>query len=176
MRALETSKEDLEEELRQHKDVATKSSEYYKASTDKCRLQWSDIAQLTSKSVLSRSEREELERKRSTALCSPLVPTTSSQSQSHRGERQSSQGLPTISRRCPTTFLALSIILRGSRLCMCLMNTLDRRTLTTQFLSSPTTGASCHSSSHGSVSGQSSMTMPPVRIRIGFFSHGQWRL
>ena len=64
MRALETSKEDLEEELRQHKDVATKSREYYKASTDKCRLQWSDITQLTSKSVLSRSEREELERKK----------------------------------------------------------------------------------------------------------------
>ena len=64
MRALETSKEDLEEELRQHKDVATKSREYYKASTDKCRLQWSDITQLTSKSVLSRNEREELERKK----------------------------------------------------------------------------------------------------------------
>ena len=64
MRALETTKEDLQEDLRKHKDVATKSREYYKASTDKCKLQWSDITQLTSKGVVSRNEREELERKK----------------------------------------------------------------------------------------------------------------
>ena len=63
IRALQSTKENLQEELREHKDVATKSREYYKGSTDKCKEQWSAITQLTNKDVLSRSEREDLERK-----------------------------------------------------------------------------------------------------------------
>ena len=64
IRALQSTKENLQEELREHKDVATKSREYYKGSTDECKEQWSAITQLTNKYVLSRSEREDLERKK----------------------------------------------------------------------------------------------------------------
>jgi hypothetical protein len=61
MRATESTKADLEEELRKHKDTATKAREFYKASTDRCKQQWEKITQLTTKVVLSRSEKDELE-------------------------------------------------------------------------------------------------------------------
>ena len=54
--ARETTKQELEEELTQHKSTATKSREYYKSTTDKCKQQWKKIVQLTNQSVLSRSE------------------------------------------------------------------------------------------------------------------------
>ena len=55
-----TTKQDLEKELTEHKSTATKSREYYKSTTDKCKQQWKKIVQLTNQSVLSRSEKEEL--------------------------------------------------------------------------------------------------------------------
>ena len=58
LRARETTKE--LEELVQHKSMATKSREYYKSTTDKCKQQWKKIEQLTNQPVLSRSEKEEL--------------------------------------------------------------------------------------------------------------------
>ena len=64
IRALERERQGLEEELREHKDVATKSRDYYKASKERCMQQWADIMQLTQKSILTSSEKEELERKK----------------------------------------------------------------------------------------------------------------
>ena len=61
MRAMESAKADLEEELREHKNTATKAREFYKASTDRCKQQWEKIMQLTEKMVLSRSKEDELE-------------------------------------------------------------------------------------------------------------------
>ena len=59
-RARKTMKQELQEELTQHQSTATKSREYYKSTTDKCKQQWKEIVQLTNQSVLSRSEKEEL--------------------------------------------------------------------------------------------------------------------
>jgi hypothetical protein len=58
---LESTKRNLEEDLKQHKDTATKAREYYKAATEKCKSQWSVINRLTNVSRPSRSEREELQ-------------------------------------------------------------------------------------------------------------------
>lgn len=60
LRALESAKRNLEEDLKQHKETATKAREYYKAATEKCKSQWSVIKRLTNVSRPSRSEREEL--------------------------------------------------------------------------------------------------------------------
>ena len=57
LRAREDTKQELEKELTKHK---SKSREYYKAATDKCKQQWKKIVQLTDQWVLSRSEEEEL--------------------------------------------------------------------------------------------------------------------
>ena len=38
--------------------MATKSREYYKSTTDKCKQQWKKIEQLTNQPVLSRREKE----------------------------------------------------------------------------------------------------------------------
>ena len=61
IRALETTKEELEEELADHKRVATQSREYYKTAIDKCHEQWAKIEQLTQKNALTRREREDLD-------------------------------------------------------------------------------------------------------------------
>ena len=58
LRTLETSKEELEEELAHHKTVATQSREYYKAAIDKCREQWEKIGQLTKTQVLTREQND----------------------------------------------------------------------------------------------------------------------
>ena len=47
--------------MTQHKDTATKAREYYKATTERCKSQWSVIKRLTNISRPSRSEREELQ-------------------------------------------------------------------------------------------------------------------
>ena len=39
MRAIQSAKSDLVEELREYKSTATKAGEFYKASTDRCRQQ-----------------------------------------------------------------------------------------------------------------------------------------
>ena len=64
LRSLESMKHQLEEELAEHKEVATKSREYYKASTDKCKKEWNDIVRFTNMKAVPRSDREELERKK----------------------------------------------------------------------------------------------------------------
>ena len=61
LRALESTKQELEKELADHKTVATRSREYYKASIDRCKEQWAKIEQLTKMQVLTRREREDLE-------------------------------------------------------------------------------------------------------------------
>ena len=61
LRALKTTKEELEGELADHKTVATRSREYYKAATDKCREQWTKMEKLTNMEVLTRREREDLD-------------------------------------------------------------------------------------------------------------------
>ena len=62
LRAREATKQDLEDRLAEHKSTATKSREYYKTATNKCKQQWNKIVQLTSQSqrALTRSEKEEL--------------------------------------------------------------------------------------------------------------------
>ena len=59
MRVVCVSK-DLDVELSEHKATATKSREYYKTATEKCKEQWKKIEQLTSQRALSRSEKDEL--------------------------------------------------------------------------------------------------------------------
>ena len=52
----------LEEEMKQHKEDATKAREYYRECVDKCRKNWNDIMRLTSRRPLTPPERDELER------------------------------------------------------------------------------------------------------------------
>ena len=61
IRALDTTKEELEEELADHKRVATQSREYYKTAIDKCHEQWAKIEQLTQKNALTIREWEDLD-------------------------------------------------------------------------------------------------------------------
>ena len=61
VRALQSSKTDLEKELSDHKSTATKAREYYKASTDKCRQEWSTIMELSKIRSPTRSQREYLQ-------------------------------------------------------------------------------------------------------------------
>ena len=61
LRAHDDHKITLEEEIRQHKEDATKSREFYKVCVDKCKNNWSDIMRLTSRRPLTPSERDELE-------------------------------------------------------------------------------------------------------------------
>ena len=61
LRALESAKRNLEEELTQHKDTATKAREYYKDTAGRCKSQWYVIKRLTNISRPSQSEREELQ-------------------------------------------------------------------------------------------------------------------
>ena len=61
LKAHEVTKQSLEEELRQHKETATKSREYYKSCQDKCKTSWSDIVKLSDKNPRTAAEREELE-------------------------------------------------------------------------------------------------------------------
>lgn len=57
----EESKHHLEEEITQHKEVATKSRDYYKTSVDKCKHDWSEIVALISKRTPTSVEREKLQ-------------------------------------------------------------------------------------------------------------------
>ena len=61
LKAYEESKQHLEEERSEHKEVATKSREYFKISKDKCAQSWSQIVQLGSISSQTAAERDELE-------------------------------------------------------------------------------------------------------------------
>ena len=61
VKAIETTKADLEEELKQHKITATKARDFYKNTTDRCRQQWNAISQLTMINSPTRHEREELQ-------------------------------------------------------------------------------------------------------------------
>lgn len=61
LKAHEESKHHLEEQIRQHKEAATKSREFYKTCQDKCKTSWSDIVRLSNKSSLTAAEREELD-------------------------------------------------------------------------------------------------------------------
>ena len=61
LRAQEEQKANLEEERRQHKEDATKSREFYKECVEKCKNNWSDIMQLTSRRQQTLREREKLE-------------------------------------------------------------------------------------------------------------------
>ena len=62
VRSLQATKRDLEKELAEHKEIATKSREYYKANTEKCKKEWKEIMRLTNIKPLSKCDREELER------------------------------------------------------------------------------------------------------------------
>ena len=61
VRALESTKRDLEEDLSEQKNRATKAREYYNARTDKCNREWKNIQRLTQIRQPSRSEKEELQ-------------------------------------------------------------------------------------------------------------------
>ena len=61
LRAHRDHKVKLEEEMRQHKEDATKAREYYRECVDKCKKNWSDIMRLTSRRPLTPAERGELE-------------------------------------------------------------------------------------------------------------------
>ena len=61
LRMHENTKHHLEEQIRQHKEAATKSREYYKTCQEKCKTSWSEIVRLTNKSHRTAVEREELE-------------------------------------------------------------------------------------------------------------------
>lgn len=61
LKAHEESKHHLEEQIRQHKEAATKSREFYKTCQDKCKTSWSYIVRLSNKSPLTAAEREELD-------------------------------------------------------------------------------------------------------------------
>ena len=61
VKTIETTKANLEEELRQHKTTATIAREYYKSTIDRCRQQWNTISQLTTIRSPTRTERDELQ-------------------------------------------------------------------------------------------------------------------
>ena len=61
LRAHRDHKVKLEEEMKQHKEDATKAREYYRESVDKCRKNWNDIMRLTSRRPLTPMERDEME-------------------------------------------------------------------------------------------------------------------
>ena len=61
LRAHRDHKVKLEEEMKQHKEDATKAREYYRESGDKCRKNWNDIMRLTSRRPLTPMERDEME-------------------------------------------------------------------------------------------------------------------
>ena len=79
MRAMESAKADLEEELRQYKSTATKAREFYKASTDRCKQQWEKSCNLLGK-VYYQEVRRTSWRVPSIATPTPSVLTTNSQS------------------------------------------------------------------------------------------------
>ena len=60
IRATEAAKATVNEELEQHKVIATKAREYYRSSMNKCAEQWKKINVLTAIQSPSRAEREEL--------------------------------------------------------------------------------------------------------------------
>ena len=60
LRAQEERHHQLEEELKKHKEDATKAREYYKDTVDKCKSNWSKIMQLTQKEQLTAGEKESL--------------------------------------------------------------------------------------------------------------------
>ena len=60
LQALQETRQHLEEEQKTHKEVATKSQQYYNASKEKCKQQWREITELTGKAARSTKEREDL--------------------------------------------------------------------------------------------------------------------
>ena len=48
----------MEQELKEHKETATKSREHCNTSKDKCKQQWREITQFSVKGVLCTEERE----------------------------------------------------------------------------------------------------------------------
>lgn len=60
LRGLEEERKQLDGNLIEHKAVATRAREYYKACMQKCQKQWRDIKEYNEKGSLTQEEREEL--------------------------------------------------------------------------------------------------------------------
>jgi len=58
LQALQETRQHLEEEQKTHKEVATKSRQYYNASKEKCKQQWREITELIGKAARSTKERD----------------------------------------------------------------------------------------------------------------------
>ena len=119
VKVIETTKADLEEELKQHKITATKARDYYKTTIDRCRQQWNTISELTKICSPTRHEREE-----------PQTTQHLSSAQS----KLSNQGRHITCRRYLTTSLELSFIVKRNQPLTFLMRELVQRTPTTPFL------------------------------------------